>query len=399
MMTTLASSEVISSRLEQKSKDIENESNASTTPESIPAVVVPHFWTGKTPFAKEVYTIDCSDYDMTKLPSENAELKAKILSTFEEIGLVLLENTGADTSDKQDALYPYIELITGQKMVYEGGANPRNSISKSFYEVGAPGCAHLHYHHEMAYVTHSTTALGFCARKIPPPESIGFTLPNGITCKKGSTFVSWNDGATEELLKTPLGQKLKEKGICYVRRLTDREGYQGESENMIYNHWQKSFLVETPEEAEEECRKQNLVPEWGVDPRGKERYLITKFFTSAFEYSPKQDKNVLYSSIADDANWFDFWPGINHIPKEERDLTLLFGDETEFTDEERQQWADIYDMFGVPVEWNVGDAALVCNWRWAHGRPGYLLDDGEDRELGVVLGTPFKKVGDLPNKW
>lgn len=44
-------------------------------------------------------------------------------------------------------------------------------------------------------------------------------------------------GVTDELLLTELGQKLKERGICYHRNLTDAEGYKGESEATVYNHW------------------------------------------------------------------------------------------------------------------------------------------------------------------
>ena len=84
---------------------------------------------------------------------------------------------------------------------------------------------------------------------------------------------------------------------------------------------------------------------------------------------------------------------------EKRPLKLLFGDETEFTKEEFQQWVDLYDEFGVPLKWERGDIAIVCNWRWAHGRPGYSLENDERRELGVILGETFDRVGDIPDKW
>jgi hypothetical protein len=168
---------------------------------------------------------------------------------------------------------------------------------------------------------------------------------------------------------------------------------------MIYNHWQKSFGVETEEEVEKCCESQNLKFEWGRDPRGKGGYLTTRFYTSAFEYFPLLDKNVLYASIADDAQWFDGWPGIMETPREERDLKMTFGDDSEITDEERQLWVDIYDAYGIPLEWKQGDLAFVCNYRFAHGRPGFELGPGEKRQLGVVLGETFSKVGQLPGKW
>ena len=91
--------------------------------------------------------------------------------------------------------------------------------------------------------------------------------------------------------------------------------------------------------------------------------------------------------------------GVQHIPYDQRPLKLTFGDLTEMTREEKQLFVDVYDRFGVPINWNVGDVAVVCNWRWAHGRPGIHLDAGEERELGVVIGAPFERIGDITGKW
>jgi hypothetical protein len=77
-----------------------------------------------------------------------------------------------------------------------------------------------------------------------------------------------------------------------------------------------------------------------------------------------------------------------HLPYDERPLKLTFGDDTEMTREEKELFVDIYDRFGIPVPWNVGDIAIVCNYRFAHGRPGIRLGDGEERELGVLIGEP-----------
>lgn len=42
---------------------------------------------------------------------------------------------------------------------------------------------------------------------------------------------------------------------------------------------------------------------------------------------------------------------------------------------------------------------MFCNFRIAHGRPGYELHEGEKRNLGVVLGSGFTRQGQLDNKW
>jgi hypothetical protein len=36
---------------------------------------------------------------------------------------------------------------------------------------------------------------------------------------------------------------------------------------------------------------------------------------------------------------------------------------------------------------------------FAHGRPGIHLDGDEERELGVLIGEAYERVGDLPDKW
>ena len=51
------------------------------------------------------------------------------------------------------------------------------------------------------------------------------------------------------------------------------------------------------------------------------------------------------------------------------------------------------------VRWQAGDIAVICNYRFAHGRPEYALDIGEERTLGVCLGPMFDRVGEMPDKW
>ena len=59
----------------------------------------------------------------------------------------------------------------------------------------------------------------------------------------------------------------------------------------------------------------------------------------------------------------------------------------------------MYDHHGFPIEWEAGDVAVVCNHRFAHGRPNYSLEAGEERELGVVLGEMYDRVGQKKGKW
>jgi hypothetical protein len=344
----------------------------------LPGVIEPRWWTGTPALPAESFTIDCSDYAMDDGDLDrDGELARRMNAMFDETGLVHLVNTRLTDLP---SMREFARLVVEHEMRYKGGANPRDSLAKSVYEVGAPLDAWLHYHHEMAYIGRSTTMLGFLCHK---------ALPD-----RGYTFVSDSLRATDAILETEFGQKLKRLGICYHRNLTDREAFRGTDQIGVYNHWQKSMMTDDPDEAIAMARSRGLEAEWGPD-----RLLKTRYYVSAFEYFPQLDRNVLYSSVADDGMWFDSWPRVMHLPYDERTLKLTFGDDTEMTREEKQLFVDVYDRFGIPIPWSVGDIAIVCNFRFAHGRPDIHLEDGESRELGVVIGESFDRVGDLPDKW
>jgi hypothetical protein len=344
----------------------------------LPNLIEPKWWTGKQVVAPERYTIDCRDLAMDNSNLDaDGELATRMNVLFGEVGIVHLVNTGL--TDLQ-IMREFASLVVRKEMLYHGGANPRDALEPNVYEVGAPLEAWLHYHHEMAYVGVSTKMLAFlCHRSIEG---------------KGYTFVSENVGATDAILATEFGQKLKKLGICYHRDLTDRDAFRGTEELGVYNHWQKSMLTEDPEEAAQTARDRGLEVEWGPN-----RLLKTRYYISAFEYFPHLDRNLLYSSVADDGMWFDTWPKVQHLPYEERPLKLTFGDGSEMSREEKQQFVDVYDQFGMPIEWHTGDIAIICNYRFAHGRPSIYLERGEERELGVLIGEAFDRVETLDDKW
>jgi hypothetical protein len=351
---------------------------AVDAPAALPDIIEPQWWTGTPAISPEIFTIDCSGLDMATVDlGPEGELAQRMNAAFETVGLVHLVNTGLTDLARMREI---AKLVVKTEMAYTGGANPRSSLQPNVYEVGAPLQAWLHYHHEMAYVSNSTKMLGFLCHKAVPG--------------KGYTFVSDNLQATDAILATDFGQKLKTLGICYHRNLTDRDAYSGTEELGVYNHWQKSMLTEDPHEAVSVAESRGLEVEWGPN-----RLLKTRYYTSAFEYFPQLDRNLLYASVADDAMWFDTWPKVMHLPYDERPLKLTFGDGSEMTREEKQQFVDVYDQFGLPIEWRVGDIAIVCNYRFAHGRPSIYLENGEERELGVLIGESYERVESLEDKW
>ncbi len=156
----------------------------------------------------------------------------------------------------------------------------------------------MHYHHEMAYVDKSVKNIFFACTE----------LSSGVD---GATYVSDNVRVTDAISHTSLGKKLKERNVCYIRKLTDREHYKMIPPIGVYNHWQKSFLTEDPQEAEVRANERGLEVEWGPN-----RHMITKYFAPAFEYCPYIDRNLLYTSMADHSIWFDTWPNVKQLPQE-----------------------------------------------------------------------------------
>jgi hypothetical protein len=349
--------------------------------------VIPRFWTGEYDVIDHSrYVVDgggrVSKEDLHSDSAIGQEMREK----YADVGLVHLQNTGLTDMSDQRLL---ARILMGEETEYEGGANARgrNEELGNVYDIGAPLSAALAYHHEVTYKSHSVESLGFlCKHAIQRP---------GV----GSTFVSDSVQAHDYIMQTKLGEKLKEKGLCFLRRMTDAEAPAGSGTNgAVYNHWQQSWMTNDPDEAVAKAGKQGLDVEWIEDTQNG-RIMLTKYYKSAFEYVPFLDRNIMVTSIADDGEWFDSWPGIMHVPQELRPLEMLFGDGEHFTLEEKQEWTDAYDLFGIPIPWQAGDVAVLCNYRFAHGRPGIELLPGEKRELGVMLGNFFERKEARDDKW
>lgn len=344
----------------------------------------------------EQHVIDCADLDMKTL---DEDLVKKAQQMFKENGVVMFKNTGLDSTPDMEQ---WALAILDGKMKYEGGSNSRRSIkeegqevAKNVYDTGAPSSAHLHYHHEMAYIPKSVEKIGFCCIKNTNPS-------------KGWTWVTDEKAHTKWILSTKFGQNLKEKGVCYVRCLTNKKAYEGGEKTWngideigVYNHWQQSFGVETREECEEKLKALGPQFQWTW---GAKDYLVTRFYVDAYEKLNEDGLNYLYASVADDSIWFDAWHGVSHLPTMDepaqatafqRPLKLTFGDMTEFSREELMEFVEGYDKFGYPIKWEKGDIAIICNYRWAHGRPEYFLEEGEERELGVILGPQYDRQGQI----
>lgn len=78
---------------------------------------------------------------------------------------------------------------------------------------------------------------------------------------------------------------------------------------------------------------------------------------------------------------------------------MTFGDGSPFSVEELRLWTGLYDRGGIKVPWQMGDIVAFCNYRFAHGRPAFDLLPHEQREVGVILGKKFQRVGAVEGAW
>ncbi len=359
------------------------------------------FWNGKPAVPFDKFQIDVSKYDLQKILSarnpdgtlaadknlrDTQVFRQHMEEIYQNVGAVQLIKTGMTSGEEFTAVTKI--LMDYEDRDYEGGANLRAPIEGNVYDTGAPKEANIQYHHEMAYVDTSCKWVAFGALEATKDPW------------KGATYLSENIGATNMILDTKFGERLIEKGCCYIRKLPDQKYFLDNNldTSIVYNYWQTSTGCEDMDQAAEVMRSKGLEVEWENSPIFG-RYMVTKYYVDTFEYDPFNDRNTLYASIADDYAWFDTWPGLKDLPHWERPLKLNFGDDEVMTRGEKQFWVDCYDNNGIPILWEKGDLAICCNYRTAHGRPHYSLDKGEKRDLAVILGETYYRQGELEGKF
>lgn len=383
------------------------------TDSSAREMILPMYWHPESPGLNgDMCTIDCSKLpgggDLRPMFVGNeinedhplaVELRALHDERWAKFGVSIIRNTRLQNPlNEKHADAAKLEKLSNFLLregtePYTAGSNFRGSVAEetNVYDTGAPRHAHLHYHHEMQYVNRSPRHITFMAMAVPWAK------------ETGPTYVSYNPGATRDILDLNVGRQLADKGACYVRKLPDLAHFQssGYDPRIVYNFWQTSMDTEDPEEAAAIARSQGLEVEWEISPIFG-RYMHTRFYIDAFEYDDVMDKNQLFCSIADDWMWFDTWGGLEDLAPEHRPLALEYGNDVALSPQDKRELAQVYDNHGFPVTWDApGDIAMICNKRTAHGRPAYEIAAafGEERELGVLLGQRFQRIGQQEGKW
>jgi hypothetical protein len=324
------------------------------------------------PFGQQDFALDAADYliDCAGIDEPDA-IADTILAQWQGRGLVILKNTGMTHLRE---LKRWAELLFDDFAAYAGGSAPRDKWSDQVFGLDdAPSTIDLCFHNEGCYL----------------PEYPGCFAIGSIACPRegGYTLVADNEAATDILMQTPVGQRLREQGVRYIRLMQDKTavGVQG------YKSWQDTFLTEDRAEVEAMVRANG----WDFDwlPKGT---LRTSHRVEAYEYHEGLGRSLFFAGLASHAAFFDQWPAYSGLPDEERPLNMTHGDGSAFSIDEIAQVYAAYNSASLALDWKRMDLALLDNLRWAHARPAFHLEAGEQRLLGVAMGMMKKRLGDRP---
>ncbi len=285
---------------------------------------------------------------------------------------VLLRNTGMTDLAEMAAWAKWLGLV---QMDYEGGTGHRTSLGAGVLSVGTePQNANIDPHCEMSFWTCFPRYILFGCVEIP---SLG-----------GETVIADNRRVSREIRATPTGQKILEKGICYIRNFADDE-HPGCIPST--KSWQEAFGFSDWDRLQTYCREKD----WDLFRRedGSVRIAYPEI---GYEHDVASGEDLLFTSMARLGRAFDDWPPFDRLPNELRPYHLTYADGSEFSAEDLDTLDRIFARHSIPIRWRPGDIAVLDNIAWPHARPPYRLGPGEQRRIGVLVSEPVQRQRIVP---
>ena len=308
------------------------------------------------------YTIDCSQY------TNREELDNAIHHQWHDKGLVVLVKTAMQHLSE---LERWSSIIYQDFNAYRAGAAPRSKWSDVVYSIDdTPPHIDMGYHNEGCYLSVSPRCLVLGSMDCPS--------------EGGWTLVSDNEVITDLLLETPIGQKMKQHGVRYIRNMTDKNV----DNAIVHKHWQDTFQTDSRDDVERYIKDEGWDHQWMPDGT-----LRTSYWSDAFEYNNKLNKNLFFANLANHGIFFDQWHPFNTLPDEARPHTMVLGDGSPFTREDIITIYEINNQASLGLRWQEADVALIDNERGEHARPAYEAKPGEQRVMGVTTGMLKERVG------
>jgi len=312
------------------------------------------------PLVLEDLVVDCS-------AGNHAEAVAKVHRKLDIERAALLRNTGMVEPGEMAA---WAQLLGLQQMDYTGGTGHRKPMGGGVLSVGIePHYTNIEPHCEMSFWTFYPRYILFGCVEIP--------------AKGGETVIADNRRVTEGILETETGQRIFEKGIRYIRNFADAD-----SPDCIPStkSWQEAFEISDWSELESFCEDKD----WHLLRRDDGSAQVS-YCEVGFEYDPRTETNLLFTSMARLGRAFDDWPPYNSLPNDQRPYHATYADGTEFSGEDLDTLEGIFARHSIPIPWQPGDIAVLDNITWPHARPPYRLRRGEQRRIGVLVSEPVER--------
>ena len=321
--------------------------------------------------------------DITIKATSYPDMSACIVAAKAQVdtrGAAIIENAPlTDLAQLQEWCGPI-----GKQMSYQGGTNARKDQGKGVLSVGTePSFANVAAHNEMSY-----------AFLYPELFIIGC---KAAPAQAGPTVIGDNAVMTDLLMKLPLGEKMREKGIRYIRNFSNT--WNTPEDGTQFSNWQDVFETEVRDTAMKRANARLGGSEGSSFEWQENGALRLSYRAPAYEYDAKLERNLCFTSIGHHGYWFRQWTPFNQLPNIERPFHMQFGDGTEFTEDQLEQFVMIANASSFPLYWTPGTIVLLDNRRFTHARPPYELPKDEKRQLGVLLLNPVERRGQIEEKF
>jgi alpha-ketoglutarate-dependent taurine dioxygenase len=232
---------------------------------------------------------------------------------------------------------------------------------------GAPKEVTIQFHNEMAYATSF-------------PKYVTFAMVRQAQADGTTTLA--DNLAVQRLMSDKLQDKFRTLGVQYIRHLHDEAARDAPD---FYTSWQGAFLTDSMEEA---MKRGNDSKTFSIlEKHADGRRLTHTLWCPVYHEHPEHGELFFNSVLNRHASWLDTHPYWKTVPNAERPYQCVWGDGTEFSEEELAEIRKVYDDSTVYLRLEPGDVLVVDNLRVVHGRTPY----SGSRLLGLLLSDTVER--------
>lgn len=288
-------------------------------------------------------------------------------------GIVIVKN--AELTQGSD-IEGWANIWGTEEISYAGGTNDREAVGNSILTTGTePPQMNVAAHNEMSYTYYDLYPRIFMLGCV--------TAPN----QKGETIFTNNVDFTNAFLKSAIGQKFLNHGVMYIRNYYDQNNPEAAKAGLF--HWQGAFNTDDPEKVTDFLKSMKIDKiQWLPD--GGLRFSYQR---DAFEWDDIINMNLSFISTGNHGYWFRNWAPFCDLPDHERPHHLTFGDGSELSELELEEFTDLIVAHSLEHLWEDNDLVIIDNLRYMHARKPFKLNDNEEREIYVSMRIAEKRHG------